>query len=52
MQRLGYCLMKKIRNVLYKDWQGFFSKTKKTFHPTIPPFTQGEIIFHHFQSII
>ena len=24
MQRLGYCLIEKIRNVSYKDWQRFF----------------------------
>ena len=25
-QRLGYCLMEKIRKAWYEDWQHFFSK--------------------------
>ena len=28
-QRLDYCLMEKMRNVSYKDWQPFFQKKTK-----------------------
>ena len=41
MQRLGYCLMEKIRNVLYKDWQGFFFENKKNFSSHLNKFYSG-----------
>ena len=40
MQRLGYCLMEKKRNVSYKDWQRFFSTEKFLVYSTLINFAQ------------
>ena len=39
-QRLGYCLMEKIREVSYKDWQCFFPKETFLVYPILTSFTQ------------
>ena len=42
MQRLSYCLMKKIQNFSYKDWPLFLLSSKKTYlvYLTSTNFTQ------------
>ena len=35
MLYLGYCLIEKLQNILYKDWKHFFSKERFLLYPTL-----------------